>query len=264
MIDIEIEPWMKSIEDVYYGDECFNNDFCLVDHPHYMKYKPFADISSNKLLINKAESIRKEVTSMLHPHTLAIIRNIAKLSTGTILEIGAFTGGATISAAQGLIESGSSQRMLTVEIGSNYNDNGVLCTHDYSAHVNGLNSDNLFYKLWTNLVSFNVEHKVNIFETNFLNRNFLEYALIPYIEKNPLGLIILDSDGQVEGDLDILLPYANSGCYIMVDDYMMHSHYAGDGDKATPSQKAVHKLINSGKALSLGVYKWTTWFGYIK
>jgi cephalosporin hydroxylase len=75
---------------------------------------------------------------------------------------------------------------------------------------------------------------------------------------DPMGLLIIDADGNVQRDLDIYFRYLRKGGYIVVDDYVIETDGYG---KEEGSQEAVHRLVNSGQAISLGVYKWGTWFG---
>ena len=129
----------------------------------------------------------------------------------------------------------------------------------------GLSSDNVFSHLEENLKKHKVFDRVDIFETASSNRKFLDDFLIPYLKKNPIGFLMIDADGQIDRDLNELRPYLLPGCFVMIDDYMMQSSKCTQGfaNKSIPSQKAVHNLVNSGQAVSLGVYLWNTWFGQI-
>ena len=55
--------------------------------------------------------------SMLHLDVLILIYHFAKISSGEILEIGAFVGGATIAAALGVRDSGQSKKLISIEPG---------------------------------------------------------------------------------------------------------------------------------------------------
>src|SRR5215469_10683883 len=55
--------------------------------------------------------------SMLHLDVLILVYHFAKHCSGSILEIGAFVGGATIAAAFGMRDSGTRKNFITIEPG---------------------------------------------------------------------------------------------------------------------------------------------------
>src|SRR5438876_2218831 len=55
--------------------------------------------------------------SMLHLDVLILIYHFAKICSGSILEIGAFVGGATIAAAFGVRDSGQQKKLIAIEPG---------------------------------------------------------------------------------------------------------------------------------------------------
>ena len=118
----------------------------------------------------------------------------------------------------------------------------------------------IFSILNNNIKTYNLEERVDLVEGRSGDVDVLE-KITPTLEKEPIGLLIIDADGNVARDLNIYLQYVRKGGYLVIDDYVMRSHYKDISDKATPTQEAIHGLVNYGVARSLGVYPWGTWFG---
>src|SRR5437867_2493493 len=79
----------------------------------------------HRLMTYRHEPIHSELMkvrdrySMLHLDVLILIYHFAKICSGSILEIGAFVGGATIAAAFGVRDSGQQKKMIAIEPGGN-------------------------------------------------------------------------------------------------------------------------------------------------
>lgn len=73
----------------------------------------------------------------------------------------------------------------------------------------------------------------------------------------PVGLLCIDADGEVQRDFDLYLPFCAEGCVLVVDDYAV----TGLHGKALSTQEAVQRLLDAGKAFSLGVHGYGTWMG---
>jgi len=259
--NIQKEKWMRNIEDKLYGDEVYDDWGQPVGHPHYMKCAKLNDISKGNW--DEFWGLQQFTGSMLNPKTLTLINYFASISTGTILEIGAFTGGATISAGNGLSKrSKNESTMIAIEAGFS---RGSEWSADTSAmpprwQSHGVSSRDVFSILSNHVKAYNLEEKVNLFEGYSNDSNILE-KIIPILEKDPIGLLIIDADGNLARDLNIYLQYVKKGGYLIFDDYVMVPQYRNQHDKATPTQAAVHSLVNYGVARSLGLYPHGTWFG---
>jgi predicted O-methyltransferase YrrM len=258
---------MRSIEDKLYEDEVFDG-YVPVRHPHFMKCQIL-----NKISEKERESfwgLRGHTGSMLSPETLCLINYFSSISSGTILEIGAFTGGATVSAGLGMkydswpnearLEPNNS-RMISIESGM---------IEDWSKITNEFNlqsKEELFTVLESNVHHYDLTQKIDLFKTDSDDRETLE-KIIPILKKDPISVLIIDADGDLEKHLGIYLKYVKKGGYLIFDDYVMRMKFRtildDNGraiDKAKPTQEKVHQLVNDGIARSLGVYPWSTWFG---
>ena len=262
-MNIPEEAWMRSMKNESYGDEIFNEHGSPVGHPHFMKCVELNNISRENR--DKFWGLSEFTGSMLHGETLALVNYFASISTGTILEIGAFTGGATVSAGLGLTErSENKSTIISIEAGSKMGewiaDPGAMADSWRAKYPTGLPSKEIFSILNNNIKTYNLEERVDLVEGRSGDVDVLE-KITPTLEKEPIGLLIIDADGNVARDLNIYLQYVRKGGYLVIDDYVMRSHYKGIADKATQAQETIHGLVNYGVARSLGVYPWGTWFG---
>jgi hypothetical protein len=225
--------------------------------------KLMAGLISSEPDIGEFEDIKRETSSMLHVDSLCLISYLASIVEGPILEIGAYTGGATISAVKGLLKN-ESNKSCVVSIESGKYDTGKWekpLNRGYS-----MTYEKVFNTLVFNISAYanraspenpeKVTDRVKVIEG--LSHNIYVMDDVASEVKRELGLLVIDADGNVQRDLDIYLSCLKKGGYIVIDDYIIETDGYG---KEEGSQDAVHRLVNSGCAISLGVYKWGTWIG---
>src|SRR5262245_47869677 len=181
--------------------------------------------------------------SMLHLDVLILIYHFAKICAGSILEIGAFVGGATIAAALGVRDSGAQKKLIAIEPGG-------------SVKHKRLGTRNIFRDLERNLARQRVSELV----TTIKGRSF-DPATISAVNDalgaNKIGLLILDADAAKRRDIDCYGERFVNGCWMVIDDY-----YGTDANaKITPSRADVDALTAAGYLESLGFYGWSTWVG---
>jgi cephalosporin hydroxylase len=181
--------------------------------------------------------------SMLHLDVLILIYHFAKVCSGNILEIGAFVGGATIAAAFGVRDSGTSKKLMAIEPGG-------------SVKHKRLGTRNIFRDLERNLVRQRVSELV----TTIKGRSF-DPATISAVNEtlggDKVGLLILDADAAKRRDIDCYGDRFADGCWMVIDDY-----YGTDTNaKITPSRADVDALTTAGYLQPLGFYGWSTWVG---
>src|SRR5947209_9149918 len=64
--------------------------------------------------------IRCKTFSMLHQETLLLLNFLSRRAKGAILEIGSYTGAATVALAQGVKDRGKGNALVTIEAGGAY------------------------------------------------------------------------------------------------------------------------------------------------
>ncbi|HEU0272978.1 MAG TPA: GNAT family N-acetyltransferase [Candidatus Udaeobacter sp.] len=181
--------------------------------------------------------------SMLHLDVLILIYHFAKICSGNILEIGAFIGGATISAALGVRDSGKGKKLIAIEPGG-------------SVKHKRLGTRNIFRDLERNLTRQGVSEMVTLIK----GRSFDEMTIRGVNESlgsDKIGLLILDADAAKQRDIQCYRDNLTDNCWMVIDDY-----YGADSNaKITPSRADVDSLAAAGYLETLGFYGWSTWVG---
>ena len=181
--------------------------------------------------------------SMLHLDVLILIYHFAKVCSGAILEIGAFVGGATISAAFGVRDSGQQKRLIAIEPGG-------------SVKHKRLGTRNILRDLERNLA----RHHVSDIVTLVKGRSFaLETisSVHQVLGSKEIGLLILDADAGKRRDIECYRDKLAEGCWMIIDDYAG----ADSNLKSAPSRADVDALVAAGALEPLGFYGWSTWVG---
>ena len=181
--------------------------------------------------------------SMLHLDVLILIYHFAKICSGSILEIGAFVGGATIAAASGVRDSRRQKKLIAIEPGG-------------SVKHKRLGTRNIFRDLERNLS----RHRVSEMVTLVKGRSF-ERATIAAVHRalgsDKIGLLILDADAGKRRDIECYRDKFAEGCWMVIDDYCR----ADSNAKSAPSRADVDALVAAGALEPLGFYGWSTWVG---
>jgi predicted O-methyltransferase YrrM len=181
--------------------------------------------------------------SMLHLDVLILIYHFAKICSENILEIGAFIGGATISAALGVRDSGKGKKLIAIEPGG-------------SVKHKRLGTRNIFRDLERNLTRQGVSEMVTLIK----GRSFDEMTIRGVNESlgsDKIGLLILDADAAKQRDIQCYRDNLTDNCWMVIDDY-----YGADSNaKITPSRADVDSLAAAGYLETLGFYGWSTWVG---
>jgi L-amino acid N-acyltransferase YncA/predicted O-methyltransferase YrrM len=181
--------------------------------------------------------------SMLHLDVLLLIYHFAKICSGSILEIGAFVGGASIAAAFGVRDSGRQKKLIAIEPGG-------------SVKHKRLGTRNILRDLERNLARQRVSEMVTLIK----GRSF-DPATIPAVRQalasDEIGLLILDADAGKRRDIECYRHSLAEGCWMVVDDY----RGADSNVKSAPSRAEVDALIAEGSLEPLGFYGWSTCVG---
>jgi L-amino acid N-acyltransferase YncA len=181
--------------------------------------------------------------SMLHLDVLILIYHFSKISSGAILEIGAFVGGATIAAAFGVRDSGQQKKLIAIEPGG-----GVKHKR--------LGTRNILRDLERNLARQRVSKMVTLIKGRSFDPQTIS-AVHQALGSDEIGLLILDADAGKRRDIECHRDKLADGCWMVIDDYAG----ADSNVKSAPSRADVDALVASGALEPLGFYGWSTWVG---
>jgi phosphinothricin acetyltransferase len=181
--------------------------------------------------------------SMLHLDVLLLIYHFAKICSGSILEIGAFVGGATIAAAFGVRDSGRQQRLIAIEPGG-------------SVKHRRLGTRNILRDLERNLARQRVSEMITLIKGRSFDPETIS-AVHQALSSDEIGLLILDADAGKRRDIECYRDKLAEGCWMIIDDYAG----ADSNPKSAPSRADVDALVTSGALKPLGFYGWSTWVG---
>ena len=181
--------------------------------------------------------------SMLHLDVLILIYHFAKICSGSILEIGAFVGGATIAAAFGVRDSGQQKKLIAIEPGG-----GVKHKR--------LGTRNILRDLERNLARQRVSKMVTLIKGRSFAPETIS-AVHQALGSEEIGLLILDADAGKRRDIECYRDKLADGCWMVIDDYSG----ADSNVKSAPSRADVDALVAAGALEPLGFYGWSTWVG---
>jgi predicted O-methyltransferase YrrM len=184
--------------------------------------------------------------SMLHRLTLLRLYHYAyQAKPNAILELGAFTGAATVVMAKAQEASGSTAPLISVELGGHRN------TRD-------LPSLNIIADLHATLHEYDVQQRVRVVE-GLSRAATVSQQVSQALNGHRIGLLFIDTDNDVAGDFSTYKEHLADNAILGIDDYLSNDKVAAL--KATSVRTWVDGMIASGKLLSLGVVPWGTWFG---
>ncbi len=181
--------------------------------------------------------------SMLHLDVLILIYHFAKISSGNILEIGAFVGGATIAAAFGVRDSGTRKKLIAIEPGGRVKHKR-------------LGTCNILRDLERNLARQRVSELVTVIKGRSFDSATIS-AVNETLGTDKVGLLILDADAAKRRDIECYRDRFADGCWMVIDDY----HGVDTNAKITPSRTDIDSLTTAGYLEPLGFYGWSTWVG---
>jgi cephalosporin hydroxylase len=179
--------------------------------------------------------------SMLGIDAIVMIYHCAKISTGDILEIGAYTGGATIAMAMGVRDSGAEKKIISIERG---------CRVDHPR----IGTKDSFKDLRKNLKRFGFLEEVTLINGRSFDPDTI--AMVRQLSSpRGIGLFVFDADANVRRDIDCYGDRFADRCWIVIDDYL------GGADKSGKLHMQVDELVGAGRLEPLGFYGFGTWIG---
>jgi predicted O-methyltransferase YrrM len=158
---------------------------------------------------------------------------------GDVLEVGAYTGGATIAMAMGVRDSGAQKKLISIERG---------CRVDLPR----IGTKDSFKDLRKNLKRFGFLDQVTLLNARSFDVNTV--AMVRQLS-GPIGLFVFDADANVRRDINCYSDRFIDRCWIVIDDYL------GGADKSGKLRTQVDELVNAGRLEPLGFYGFGTWIG---
>ncbi len=193
-------------------------------------------------IARELEKIRHK-HSMLHIDVLLLIYYFAKITSGPVLEIGAYLGGGTIAAAWGVRDSGKRRPIISIEPGG-------ACEHPR------LPTKNILKDLKKNLAKQGVSEQVTLLE-GFSRDKGIVASVNERFAPGTVDLLIIDADGDIKGTINLYGSRLSPDCWIVIDDY----YCPAPGSKDVIVRPQIHALVESGQLETLGFYGWATWVG---
>jgi predicted O-methyltransferase YrrM len=179
--------------------------------------------------------------SMLGIDAIVMLYHCAKVSVGDILEVGAYTGGATIAMAMGVRDSGVEKKIISIEPG---------CQVDHPR----IGTKDSFKDLQKNLKRFGFLEQVTLINGRSFDADAM--AMVRQLSSpGSIGLFVFDADDHVRRDIDCYSDLFADRCWIVIDDYL------GGADKSGKLHMQVDELVSAGRLEPLGFYGFGTWIG---
>jgi predicted O-methyltransferase YrrM len=179
--------------------------------------------------------------SMLGVDAIVMLYHCAKICVGDILEVGAYTGGATIAMAMGVRDSVTQKKIISIERG---------CRVDHPR----VGTKNSFKDLRKNLKRFGFLDQVIL-----INGRSFDADIIAMVRRlsgpRSIGLFVFDADANVRRDINCYGDRFADHCWIIIDDYL------GGADKSGKLRMQVDELVAAGRLEPLGFYGFGTWIG---
>jgi predicted O-methyltransferase YrrM len=179
--------------------------------------------------------------SMLGIDAIVMLYHCAKVSMGDILEVGAYTGGATIAMAMGVRDSGAGKKIISIERG---------CRVDHPR----IGTKDSFKDLRKNLKRFGFLDQITL-----INGRSFDADIIAMVRRllspRSIGLFVFDADANVRRDINCYSDLFADRCWIVIDDYL------GGADKSGKLRMQVDELVSAGRLEPLGFYGFGTWIG---
>jgi predicted O-methyltransferase YrrM len=188
--------------------------------------------------------------SMLHQETLTLLHFFASRCRGAIVEIGPYTGGATVLMAKAMKDARRHAPLLAIEMGGAH-EHDELPTGDILGDLRNV------------LREHGVADRVTVIEGHSGDDHIVR-KVGECLGEHKIGLLVLDADGCVERDFKNYRAFLARRAVIMCDDYLLYDGASSSApEKQTIIQTWVDEAIRSGLLGDLGAYKWGTWFGQL-
>jgi predicted O-methyltransferase YrrM len=185
--------------------------------------------------------------SMLHEEALVRLYKCAARTRHAILEIGAFTGAATVMLAQAMIRSGNPSPLVTIEAGG-VHDHPIVGTND------------ILRDLRRTLERYDVASRVTVVE-GMSGDPSVAARVLAAIGGHKIGLLFIDADGQIERDFEIYRQYLAPCAFVVTDDYVTLEGPFTAEVKTASVVPWIAEMKKRGILREDAIVPWGTWFG---
>jgi hypothetical protein len=191
--------------------------------------------------------VNQRSISMMAPQTHAVAQFYARLTQGPIIEVGPYTGGLTVTIAQGAGESPVPRKYAIVEAGGSYVEQPYLPSGDVIAdlrHNIGRLTPSFAFEL--------VQGRAQDAET--LAR------VERYLDGERAGMLVIDSDGDLDGTFSAYREFLADGCILVLDDFI-DFETEPRLNKSRTTRAGIYANLHRGRFEELNVTAFGTWFG---
>ena len=155
---------------------------------------------------------------------------VKKMTKGTILELGTYSGGVTVNTALAIHNNSNNQNIDFIAV--------EHCPHNQS--ING--KDQYYYctQNLANAVGIDLRPYVDYIKTHAPSQK-IDSKLQ---QLNPIELLIIDANGELADQLERYLPYCANGCILVIDDYWMIEKW--ELHKGPSVRACINRLVDEG------------------
>ena len=185
--------------------------------------------------------------SMLGLEPLSAATTLAGLTSGAVVEVGTYVGGATVALGRGIKARSASDREKTC----------LICMEKGGSHLLGPCPSNDILADWRrNVRTLGIDQVTPL----MIEGNYGEDAKVHDVERalsgRKIGLLMIDADGYVDWTLNLFARHLTENAILIIDDYALSS----ETDKGSLTQPVVDRLCKLGYLERWSVIKWT-WIG---
>lgn len=188
-----------------------------------------------------------QTCSMLHPDILAVIYHMARYATGPILEFGPYLGGSTVAMAWGMRDAPREGLVTSVEVGGAHLAHPMFPSKDILADLKA-----------------NLERRGVADRASIISGYSRDAGVIAQVRRamgnQRVAFFCVDTDGQIEADMNAYRDLLAPGAYLVVDDY----YTTGAPDKMGPTSEGITRLEDAGVVESFGIFGWGSWVGRMR
>src|SRR4030095_13684917 len=179
--------------------------------------------------------------SMLGIDAIVMLYHCAKVGVGDILEVGAYTGGATIAMAMGVRDSGTAKKIVSIERG---------CRVDHPR----VGTKDSFKDLRKNLKRFGFLDQVTLINGRSFDPDTID-TVRQLSSSRSIGLFVFEAVANVRRDLAFSGDRFADRCWIVIHGYL------GGAAKSGKRRRQVDEMVSAGRLAPLGFYGFGTWIG---
>jgi hypothetical protein len=188
--------------------------------------------------------LQQRPMSMLSVETLKAVYLLSGACDRSIVEIGAYIGGATVT----ILHATKKRKnvFVTVEEPVEHPSHPAIPTRNTIDDLN------------TNIRAFRLARENHYLIPGASFEAWVLGSLQHRLLGNPVGLLVWDADTCIDRDLILLSPYLGEKCLLVIDDYLSREV------KSARITLVVNDLVRRGIIEQIAYLPWATWFGRLR